>query len=367
MSVFVIAEAGVNHNGDRDMAFALVDAAVDAGADAVKFQTFSAGALASESAPKAAYQNETTDAGESQLDMLRRLELPRDLHVELKAYCTGKGIVFMSSPFDTGSVDFLAHDLKLDTLKIPSGEITNGPFLLQIAQSGCDVILSTGMSTLTDVEAALGVLAFGMTAPEDVPSSVAFARAFASAEGKAALGKKVALLHCTSAYPTPPADANLGAIGTLRNTFGLRTGFSDHTEGTACSIAAAAMGAEIIEKHFTLDKALPGPDHKASLDPVELRAMITGIRDIERALGDGIKEPRTAELETRDVARKSLVALADIAPGEAFSPATLGAKRPGTGVSPMRYWELLGRTAVRTYKTDEPIEPLTTETAEHGK
>lgn len=349
MSAFIIAEAGVNHNGDRDMAFALIDAAADAGADAVKFQTFSADALASEAAPKAAYQNDTTDAAESQLDMLRKLELPRGLHVELRDHCAEAGIRFLSSPFDLDSIRFLAEDLDLDTLKIPSGEITNGPFLLAAAETGCDIILSTGMSTLEDVRTALGVLAFGMTGGE-TPGAAAFAEALASAAGQAALRDKVTLLHCTSAYPTPAADANLNAMVTMRDTFGLKTGYSDHTDGVACGIAAAALGAEVIEKHFTLDRELPGPDHKASLTPPELKAYVDGIRAVEAALGDGEKSPRASELNTRDVARKSLVALADIAAGQPLDRQNLGTMRPGTGISPMRYWEYVGKPAPRDLK-----------------
>lgn len=355
MSVFFIAEAGVNHNGERDMAFRLVDAAVDAGADAVKFQTFSADALAAQNAPKAAYQNETTDAGESQLDMLRRLELPHALHFELRDYCAEKGIAFMSSPFDPGSVRFLADELKLATLKVPSGEITNGPFLLEVARTGCDIILSTGMSTLDEVRTALGVLAFGMTDADSAPSLAAFEAAFASYAGYAALSAKVAVLHCTSAYPTPPSDANLQAITTLRDTFGLKTGYSDHTEGTVCGLCAAALGAEIIEKHFTLDKSLPGPDHKASLDPQELADFVAALRTVEAALGDGVKTARLSEIETRDVARKSLTALAAITAGDALSTDNLGAMRPGTGISPMLYWDKLGTTAPHALKKGEML------------
>lgn len=354
MSVFFIAEAGVNHNGDRDMAFRLVDAAVDAGADAVKFQTFNAVALASESAPKAAYQNETTDAAETQLSMLKRLELPHDLHFELKAYCEGKGIAFLSSPFDPESIRFLAHDLQLQLLKVPSGEITNGPYLLDVARTGCDIIMSTGMSTLDDVRTALGVLAFGLTGGID-PTASAFETAFSSDAGQAALKSKVSLLQCTSAYPTPAHDVNLMAMVTLRDTFGLKTGFSDHTEGTACSIAATALGAAIVEKHFTLDKALPGPDHKASLDPEELAALVAGIRTAEAALGDGVKSPRASEIETAAVARKSLTALCDVAAGEMLSSGMLGAMRPGTGVSPMEYWDYLDTAAPRTLKKGDLI------------
>ena len=366
MSVFIIAEAGVNHNGDRDRALALVDAAADAGADAVKFQTFDADALAVANAPKAAYQNETTDAAESQLEMLKRLELPHNLHRELIERCAEREIQFLSTPFDSGSLRFLAEDLGLQMLKIPSGEITNGPLLLQTGMSGCKIILSTGMSTLNEVEQALGVLAFGMTEPGGKPSRAAFAAAFESEGGKAALAGKVTLLHCTTEYPAPVEDANLRAMETMRDAFGLRVGLSDHTEGTAVPIAAVAMGAEIIEKHLTLNRSLPGPDHKASLEPAELTEMIAGIRAaeeelsdgiraVEYAMGDGVKHPQPSEMKNMAIARKSLVALKPIKAGEAFTEDNLGVKRPGTGASPMEYWERLDRMAERDFGTDETI------------
>ncbi|MBO6518927.1 MAG: N-acetylneuraminate synthase [Rhodospirillales bacterium] len=354
MSVFFIAEAGVNHNGDKDMAFALIDAAAEAGADAVKFQTFTADELASETAPKAAYQNATTDASESQLDMLRRLELPHDWHAPLRDYCAGKGIEFLSTPFDTGSLRFLADEVGLKTIKVPSGEITNGPFLLRIAETGRDIILSTGMSDLDEVRDALGVLAFGLTG-SGAASAAAFSAAYDTDAGKAALREKVTVLQCTSAYPTPLAEANVRAMVTMREAFGLRTGFSDHTEGTSASFAATALGADVIEKHFTLDRQLPGPDHKASLEPGELKELIDGIRAIETSLGDGIKTPQASEIETATVARKSLIALEEIGPGEPLTEANLGAKRPGDGLSPMRYWDIVGGTAARRLKPGDPI------------
>lgn len=355
MSVFFIAEAGVNHNGDKDMAFRLIDAAVEAGADAVKFQTFKADALASEAAPKAAYQNETTDASESQLDMLRRLELPNNWHYELRDYCEEKGIAFLSTPFEPESLRFLTEDLGLTTIKVPSGEITNGPFLLQIADTRCDIILSTGMSTLDEVALALGVLAFGLTKSDAPPSREAFEAARLSDAGQAALSAKVILLHCTSAYPTPIEDANLNAMATMREAFGLRTGFSDHTEGETASLVAAALGAAVIEKHFTLDRSLPGPDHKASLEPEKLTKLISGIRAVEHSLGDGIKAPRPAELDTITVARKSLAALNDVIGGSAFTTENLGAIRPGNGVSPMLFWEHLGSLAPRDLKKGDML------------
>ncbi len=355
MTLFFIAEAGVNHNGDKDLAFRLIDVAVDAGADAVKFQTFAADWLASETAPKAAYQNETTDASESQRDMLKRLELPHDWHFELRDYCTQKGIAFISTPFEEKSLHFLAGELGLETIKVPSGEITNGPFLLQIARTGCDIILSSGMSSLEEVKEALGVIAFGLLGSTDQPSRKAFDAAFASMEGKAVLRDKVSLLQCTSAYPTPLDEANVLAMVTMRDAFGLRTGFSDHTAGQIASLTATALGATIIEKHFTLDRNLPGPDHKASLEPQELKTLITAIRAVEQSLGDGIKMPQPSEIETAAVARKSLVAIQPIEAGDILSVDNIGAKRPGVGISPMKYWEFLGSTSAISIKRDDPL------------
>ena len=365
--MFIIAEAGVNHNGDRDRALALVDAAADAGADAVKFQTFKAEELASTNAPKAAYQNETTDAAESQFEMLKRLELPHDLHRELIERCTERDIQFLSTPFDTGSLHFLVEDLGLRVLKIPSGEITNGPLLFHAGKSGCEIILSTGMSTINDIREALGVLALAMTKPAAPPSRDGFAAAFESENGKAALAEKITLLHSTTEYPAPVEDANLNAMETMRGAFGLRVGLSDHTEGIAVAIAAAALGAEVIEKHFTLDRNLPGPDHKASLEPAELTEMIAGIRAaeeksgdgirvVEAALGDGVKKPQPSEVKNMAIARKSLIALRPIKEGEPFTEDNLGVKRPGTGASPMEYWERLGRTADRDFDPDEALD-----------
>ena len=346
-SVFVIAEAGVNHNADLVMALALIDAAVDAGADAVKFQTFKAEELASADAPKAAYQNQTTDKGETQLEMLKRLELSHGWHRDLMDRCLDRGVGFLSTPFDPVSLEFLVADMKLETLKIPSGEITNGPLLLQAGTSGCDIILSTGMSALDEVEAALGVLAFGLTDEDGEPSPDAFKDAFASDQGQAALKEKVTVLHCTTEYPAPFEDANLRAMDTMRNAFGLRVGLSDHTPGIAVAIAATALGAEVIEKHFTLDRTLPGPDHRASLEPGELKAMVLGIRAVEKAMGDGVKQPQPSEVKNMAIVRKSLVALRPIKAGEPFTEDNLGVKRPGTGASPMEYWERLGKAAER--------------------
>ena len=355
MSVTIIAEAGVNHNGEIEMAHRLIDVAAEAGADAVKFQTFKAGLLATEAAPKADYQNATTGHAESQLAMLKRLELPAAWHRELIDRCRDRGLDFLSTPFDRQSLGFLVDDLDLKTLKMASGEITNGPLLLQASQSGRDIILSTGMSTLQEVEDALAILAFGFTDPGGTPGRQAFRAAFASAAGRAALSEKVVILHCTTEYPAPVGDTNLAAMETLRNAFGLPVGLSDHTEGIAIPIAAAALGAQVIEKHFTLDRTLPGPDHKASVEPGELTAMIAGIRAVEAALGDGVKGPKPSEMKNMDIARKSLVALRPISAGEPFSEDNLGAKRPGSGVSPMDYWDWLGKKAPRDFKPDEAL------------
>ena len=355
-STYIIAEAGVNHNGSLDMARQLIDVAAEAGADAVKFQTFKAQNLVSKSAPKAEYQLSTTDAQESQFDMIRKLELDEGAHRKLMAHCQTKGIEFLSSPFDFESVDLLTQTFDLPCLKIPSGEITNGPLLLYIAQTRKPVILSTGMSTLTEVEQALGVLAFGYMGDGKKPSIDAFQRAFLSTDGQAALRDKVRLLHCTTEYPTPFAEVNLRAMGTLAEKFHLPVGFSDHTTGIAMDIAAVARGAVIIEKHFTIDRNLPGPDHQASLEPEELKAMVRSIRDVELALGDGIKQPTLSEMKNVLVARKSLVAKMEIKAGEVFTPLNVAVKRPGDGRTPMSYWVMIGQTSPKDYSMDEVIK-----------
>lgn len=357
MSVFVIAEAGVNHNGNIEMAHRLIDAAADAGANAVKFQTFRATDLAGRDAPKAAYQERTTDAAESQLDMLKRLELAPAAHFALRDHAAEREIAFLSTPFDDASLDFLTGEMGMETIKIPSGEITNGPFLLRIARAAQKIILSTGMSSLGEVEAALAVLAFGLsTTPDAAPSHAAFETAFLSQAGQKQLRTHVTLLHCTTEYPAPPIDVNLRAMDTLGTAFGLPVGYSDHTQGIHIPIAAIARGAVLIEKHFTLDRTLPGPDHRASLEPEELKAMVHALREVETALGDGAKRPAAAEISNRAVARKSLVAARPIAAGEALSPSTLACKRPGTGISPMAFWDLCGRAATRIYAEGEAID-----------
>ncbi len=351
---YVIAEAGVNHNGDIDMALRLIDVAADAGADAVKFQTFRAEDLVTETAPKAAYQLRRTDTEESQYQMLRKLELSPEMHLPLIARCEERHIDFLSTPFDAESLRFLASAAAMPAVKVPSGEITNGPFLLEIAKAGLPIILSTGMSTLDEVEDALAVLAWGRT-EDRPPSSRAELRTAFRNGGRAALAGVVTVLHCTSDYPAPAADANLRAMDTLRDAFGLPVGLSDHSEGIYVALAAVARGASIIEKHFTLDRALPGPDHAASLEPGELREMIAAIRIVEAALGDGVKQPRPSEEGTRAVARRSLVALRDIPAGTTLAARDLGAKRPGDGLSPMAAFDLVGTPAPSALKSGEKV------------
>lgn len=352
----VIAEAGVNHNGSIDMALSLIDAAAAAGADIVKFQTFKAKAVVSRFAPKAEYQVDTTGRDESQLEMVRRLELSTDDHWRLLRHCESRGIGFLSTPFDIASARFLVQELGLGQLKIPSGEITNAPLLLEMARTDRPVILSTGMSTLGEIEEALGVLAFGYLNSTIQPSRGAFRQAYVSDEGQALLREKASLLHCTTEYPAPYAETNLAAMDTLRHAFGLPVGFSDHTEGISIPLAAVARGATIIEKHFTLDRTLAGPDHRASIEPAELAAMVAGIRQVEAAIGDGLKRPSASELKNAPIARRSLVAAKNIKAGEKFSENNLAAKRPGNGISPMDFWVWQGRSAGRNFSEDEPIE-----------
>jgi N-acetylneuraminate synthase len=352
----IIAEAGVNHNGDEALAYKLIDAAVAAGADIVKFQTFKASALASPEAELASYQRFNTGKTESQLDMLRRLELSHEAHIRLKAYSERQGIEFLSTAFDEQSLYFLLHTVGLKRLKIPSGELTNAPLVLQHARSGCDLIVSTGMSTLAEIEAALGVIAFGLTSSASVqPSVTAFAKAYASESGQLALKQKVTLLHCTTEYPAPMSEINLNAMTTMSEAFKLPVGYSDHSDGITISIAAAARKAVLIEKHFTLDKTLPGPDHKASLEPSELSAMVSAIRQVNIALGDGIKRPTESEIPNKAVARKSLVAAQAIKAGDTLQPQHIAIKRPGNGMDPALYWELLGRSASRNYRAGEQL------------
>lgn len=356
---YIVAEAGVNHNGSLAIAKQMVDVAAQAGANAVKFQTFKAEQLVSKSAPKASYQKATTDVSVSQFEMLKQLELNAEMHQELSEYCLQKNIIFLSTPFDVDSVDLLINQCNISIMKIPSGEITNAPLILKIGQTNKPVILSTGMSTLGEIEIALGVLAFGYLKLNTKPSLAQFLATYYSELGQAILQKKVTLLHCTTEYPAPFNEVNLNNIETLRTAFDLPVGFSDHTEGIAVSLAAVARGAVLIEKHFTLDKNLPGPDHKASLEPQGLQQMIQGIRQIEQALGSTVKMPTPAERKNKSMARRSLVAAKNIAKGDIFSEINLGIKRPGDGISPMDYWNWLGRKADRDYKEDEKVKKWT--------
>jgi len=329
---FIIAEAGVNHNGSIEIAKKLIDVAVESGADAVKFQTFKAEKIISIYAQKAEYQKQTTGASESQLDMVRKLELNEAVHEELFAYCHSKDITFLSSPFDLDSIDLL-NKLDLEIFKIPSGEITNLPYLRKIGGLDKEIILSTGMADLGEIEDALDILVNAGTALD-----------------------KITVLHCNTEYPTLMEDVNLRAMQTIARAFGVRVGYSDHTLGIEVPIAAVVMRASIIEKHFTLSRNLEGPDHKASLEPNELKAMVHAIRNIEKALGRGIKKPSPSELKNKPIAHKSIVAARNIRQGEPFTEENLTVKRPGTGISPMRWDKIVGRTATRNYATDEAIE-----------
>lgn len=355
MKTYIIAEAGVNHNGSIELAKKLIDCAVEAGADAVKFQTFKAEHVISRVAPKAEYQKETTGRQESQLEMVKKLELTDQDHFQLLEYCGKKGIQFLSTPFDLPSIDFLVQKMKLPRLKVPSGEITNAPYLLKIAQAKLPLIVSTGMCTLDEIRAALGVLAFGLLSNHQAPNLENFSKAFDSEEGQKLLKKYVTLLHCTTEYPAPLVDVNLRAMDTLVRTFSLPVGYSDHSEGIHVPVAAVAREAKVIEKHFTLDRTMEGPDHRASLEPHELKAMVSAIRAVELCLGTGEKKAAASEIKNKVIARKSLVAAQDIKKGEPFTEENLTVKRPGSGLSPFLYWEYLGKKSVSDISKDELI------------
>jgi len=326
--VFIIAEAGVNHNGSIELAYKLIDAAKESGADAVKFQSFKADSLVSKSAAKAEYQTRTTDANETQYDMIKKLELSPGNHHSLINYCRKKEIQFLSSPFDLESIDMLV-ELGLDTFKIPSGEITNLPYLRKISNLKKNVILSTGMADLNEISDAINVLTDNGTEKE-----------------------KITVLHCNTEYPTPYEDVNLNAMLTIKTAFNVKVGYSDHTTGIEIPVAAVALGAEIIEKHFTLDKNMEGPDHKASLDPDELKKMVDAIRNIEKAMGDGIKKPSLSEMKNKAIARKSIHTKVASKKGDFILENNLIMKRPGDGISPMRLEEVIGKRA----KTDMPLD-----------
>lgn len=328
--VTIIAEAGVNHNGSLENAKKMVDVAKKAGVDYVKFQTFTSEKLVSVTADMAEYQKKNTGKSQSQLAMLKSLELSREEFIELKEYCKEQEIGFLSTPFDLDSITFL-KDLGMDFFKIPSGEITNYPYLVSIAQTGMAVVMSTGMSEMEEVRQGVQVLKEHGT-------------------------PKITLLHCNTQYPTPMEDVNLKVMDTLREEFGFPVGYSDHTLGIEVPVAAVARGACVIEKHFTLDKSMEGPDHKASLEPQELESMVRAIRNIERALGNGEKRPSNSEQKNISVARKSIVAAKNIVKGEVFTEDNLTVKRPGDGISPMRWLEILGKKAERDFSIDEKIE-----------
>jgi N-acetylneuraminate synthase len=340
--VYIIAEAGVNHNGSRDNAFALVDAAARSGADAVKFQTFDAVTLASKTVAKAEYQLKTTDAAESQLQMLQKLELPRDWHAPLMEHAEAQGIAFLSTAFDSKSLHFL-DQLGVPLFKIPSGELTNGPLLWQFARTRRPLILSTGMATLAEVEQGLAIIAYALNVESEPASMQNISKGWSNAAFRQSLQGHVTLLHCTSQYPTPVEDVNLRAMDTLASAFGLDVGYSDHTQGLLIPIAAVARGAKVIEKHFTLDRNLPGPDHKASLEPEELTRMVADIRALQNAFGDGSKAPLASEWDTRQAARQQVVAARDIAAGAVLTREDLSTARCGHGLPPTALWELVGQ------------------------
>ena len=353
----IIAEAGVNHNGQEDLAIQLIDAAHKAGADIVKFQTFKAKSLVNESAGLASYQVKNLGFKESQLSMLTRLELPFDSFKRLQNHCDALGIEFLSTAFDIESLHFLVDELELQRLKIPSGEITNAPLILAHAQTRKNLILSTGMASLAEIEMALGVIAFGYIYQQGKqPSAAGFEDAYSSKLGQDLLKEKVTLLHCTTEYPAPLNEINLRVMNGLREAFDLSVGYSDHSEGQEISIAAVALGAEVIEKHFTLDKKMLGPDHKASLDPAGLSSMISSIRNVEKGLGRKVKAPTESELRNKTIVRKSIVAEREISKDEKFTVENISIKRPGTGQSPYKYWDLLSKYSSRGYSPGDLID-----------
>jgi len=331
-SVFIIAEAGVSHNGDLDTAKKMVEVAVESGCDAVKFQTFKAEKGISKFAHKAEYQKRITGIEESQLEMVKKLELGKDAHEALSDYCKKKKIMFLSTPFDLESIDLL-NELGLEIFKIPSGEITHLSYLRKIGSLKKKIIISTGMSTLKEIGMALNILEEAGTKRKDMT-----------------------VLHCNTEYPTPVVDVNLRAMLSIKDTFGVKIGYSDHTLGIEASIAAVALGATVIEKHFTLDRNMNGPDHKASLEPDELKSMVKAIRNIEKALGDGVKKPSNSEFKNIAIARKSIVASRAIKKGDIFTAENITVKRPGTGISPMEWDEVISRVALRDFQEDEFIE-----------
>jgi len=332
--MLIIAEAGVNHNGDIELAHNLVDAAYEVGADIIKFQTFNADSVVSKNAEKAAYQKETTDVNESQYEMIKKLELDRGAHSELIKHCKDRGIEFLSTPCDHGSIDLL-NDLGLKTFKIPSGEITNLPYLRYIGRCKKEIILSTGMSELREISDAINIL-----------------------EKEGTKRENITVLHCNTEYPTPVKDVNLKAMLTIRDELDVKIGYSDHTAGIEISIAAATMGATIIEKHFTLDKTLDGPDHKASLEPEQFKELVKAIHNVKIALGNSEKTPSDSEIKNIPIVRKSIIAKNNIKKGDLFTSNNLTVKRPGTGITPMKWDSIIDSVSKKTYSADDLIDPI---------
>jgi len=355
-STYIIAEAGVNHNGELKIALELVDKAADAGANAVKFQTFEAKKLASRSVPKAGYQKQTTGAEESQFEMLQKLELPKEWHFELRDRARKLGIEFLSTAFDADSLDFL-ETLGMPFYKVPSGELTNGPLLWKFARQRRPMVVSTGMATLSEVELALAVIAHAFNSDSEPAHVDEVWQGWSRADWRQSLQNRITLLHCTSQYPTPMHEVNLRAMDTLANAFGLPVGYSDHTSGILIPVVAVARGAILIEKHFTLDRAMTGPDHQASLEPDELARMVMEIRTIEVALGDGAKCPQNSEWDTRKAARQQVIVTRDVLKGECFTRQDLTTARCGQGCPPSALWGLVGQPAQRDYTALETLDP----------
>lgn len=353
---YIIAEAGVNHNGSIELAKKLVDVAKLAGADAVKFQTFKVENIVTKSAQQANYQIENLGEVTSQYEMLKQLELSFDEFLELQQYCKSQNIEFLSTPFDFESVDFLFDELNVSIAKIPSGELTNLPFIHYIATKQKPIILSTGMATINEIHDALAFIAYGLEKSKETVTLQLVNEFYKTQEAKKVLEEYVTILHCTTEYPAPFETINLKAIQQMEREFGLPVGLSDHSEGVSVPIAAVSLGAKVIEKHFTLDRSMEGPDHRASSEPNELKTMVKSIREIELALGTGKKEPSLIELENRNAARKSLVAKKQIKAGEMFTKDNLTVKRPGNGISPKEYWSYLGKISSKSYEKDELID-----------
>jgi len=353
--IMVIAEVGVNHNGKLDIAERLVYAAAEAGADAVKFQTFRAELLASASAPLATYQQGKVSNVSTQLEMLKSLELHHEHHLALQVIARSAGLEFLSTPFDSTSLDFLVDVVGLETIKVPSGEVTNYPYLIEVARRAKTIILSTGASTLNEVHRALRALHFGFTQKDQIPRGLDLGKSLTARE-LAIVRPRIVLMHCVTSYPAPVNESNLLALPRLANEFGLRMGLSDHSLGNHVSIAALALGATVFEKHLTLDRNMSGPDHAASLSPPEFREYVRLLRETDSALGDGVKRPQKSELGNLRTIRRSIVAIAPIRVGETYTTSNIGLRRPSGGLPASRWWDVIGEVAKRNYESDESIE-----------